>query len=312
MLNFERLRPDNPASIMISNYIKVAIRNLLRQKGFSFINIFGLALGISCTGLIGMWVSDELSYDRFHRDYDRIYRITSTLPELKVHAAVTCAPLALAAKTELPEVEEAVRISNHHRDLVQVGDLKFEEKRIIYADSNFFRVFDFPFIKGDSKHAFQNPEGIILTEEMAIKYFGSTNVLEKTIRKNSKEDFTVVGVIANIPDNSHLQFDFVQPMRFLARTNNDLKTNKWDNFNWFTYIKLNDKTQQSKSVIADLEKKLQAIYKKNEAVLKVGFVLQPLAKVHLYSNFLADMPGHGNAQNVYIFGVVAVFILVVA
>lgn len=297
---------------MISNYIKVAIRNLLRQKGFSFINIFGLALGISCTGLIGMWVGDELSYDRFHPGYDRIYRITSTLPEMKVHAAVTPSPLALAVKNELPEVAEAVRISDAHRDLVQVGDVKFEEKGIIYADSNFFRVFNFPFIKGDSEHAFQNPEGIILTEKMAIKYFGNTDVLEKTIKKNNKDDFTIVGVIANIPANSHLQFDFVQPMRFLARTNNDLKTNKWDNFNWFTYIKLNDKAQQSKSVIADLEKKMQAIYKKNEAVLKVGFVLQPLAKVHLYSNFLADIPGHGNAQNVYIFGVVAVFILVVA
>ena len=90
-----------------------------------------------------------------------------------------------------------------------------------------------------------------------MKYFGSTDVLEKTIRKNNKDDFTVTGVIANIPGNSHLQFDFVQPMRYLARTNNDLKKNIWDNFNYYTYIKLNDKAQQSKSAIADLEKKMQ-------------------------------------------------------
>ena len=297
---------------MISNYIKVAIRNLLRQKGFSFINIFGLALGISCTALIGMWVNDELSYDRFHKDYDRMYRITATLPEMKVHAAVSPAPLAMAIKNEIPEVEEAVRISNFNRDLMQVGDIKFEEKAVIYADSNFFRVFTFPFIKGDTEHALLNPEGIVITEAMAMKYFGSTDVLEKTIRKNNKDDFTVTGVIANIPSNSHLRFDFVQPMRYLARDNRDLKDNIWDNFNWFTYIKLNDKAQQSKSAIADLEKKMQAIYKKNEPVVKCAFVLQPLAKVHLYSNFLADIPGHGNAQNVYIFTVVAVFILVVA
>ena len=297
---------------MISNYVKVAIRNLLRQKGFSFINILGLALGISCTALIGMWVNDELSYDRFHNDYDRMYRITATLPEMKVHAAVSSAPLALAIKNEIPEVEEAVRITDLNHDLIQVGDVKFEEKAIIYADSNFFRVFTFPFIKGDPERALQNPEGIIITEEIAMKYFGSTDVLEKTIRKNSKDDFTVTGVIANIPDNSHLQFDFVQPMRYLARTNNDLKNNVWDNFNFYTYIKLNDKAQQSKSAVADLEKKMQAIYKKNEPVVKCAFVLQPLAKVHLYSNFLADIPGHGNAQNVYIFTVVAVFILVVA
>jgi predicted permease len=297
---------------MIRNYIKVAVRNLLRQKGFSFINIFGLALGISCTALIGMWVNDELSYDRFHKDHDRMYRITATLPEMKVHAAVSPAPLGVAVKNEIPEVEEIVRISSFNRDLMQVGDVKLEEKGILYADSNFFKMFTFPFIKGDKEQALLNPEGIVITEEMALKYFGSTDVLDKIIRKNNKDDFTVTGVIANIPTNSHLRFDFVQPLRYLARDNRDLKDNVWDNFNWYTYIKLNDKAQRSESAIADLEKKMQAIYKKNEPVVKCAFVLQPLAKVHLHSKFLADIPGHGNAQNVYIFTVVAVFILVVA
>lgn len=297
---------------MINNYLKVAIRNLLRQKGFSFINIFGLALGISCTALIGMWVMDELSYDRFHKDYEHIYRITAALPELKVHAAVSPAPLMLAIQNEIPEVEDAVRISDFNRSLVQVGDIKFEEKNILFADSNFFQFFTFPFIKGDAEHALRNPEGIVLTEQMAKKYFGSTDVIGKTIRKDNKEDFTVTGVIANIPDNSHLRFDFVQPMRFLARTNNDLKTNKWDNFNWFTYFRLNGKASQSGEAIAAMENKMQAIYKKNEPVLKVSFILQPLSRIHLHSNFLADIPGHGNAQNVYIFAIVAIFILVVA
>jgi predicted permease len=297
---------------MFSNFIKVAIRNLLRQKGFSFINIFGLALGISCTALIGLWVNDEISYDRFHQGHDRMYRVTATLPELKVHAAVSSAPLALAIKNEIPEVEDVVRLSGFNRDLVQVGDVKFEEKAILYADSNFFRVFTFPFVKGNSESALLNPEGIVITEEMAIKYFGTTDVLEKTIRKNSKDDFTITGVIANIPENSHLKFDFVQPMRYLARTNNDLKNNVWDNFNYYTYLKLGEKADQSKSAIESLEKKMQGIYKKNEEVLKVGFVLQPLAQIHLHSNFLADIGGHGNAQNVYIFTIVAIFILIVA
>jgi putative ABC transport system permease protein len=297
---------------MIRNYIKVAIRNLLRQKGFSFINILGLALGITCTALIGMWVNDELSYDKFHTDYNRIYRITSTLPEMKVHAAVTSAPLAPAIKNEIPEVEDVVRTSGLNRELIQVGDIKFEEPGIMFADSNFFRMFTFQFIRGDKEHALENPEGIVISEEMARKYFGSIDVLEKTIRKNNKEDFTITGVIANVPDNSHLQFDFVQPMSFLARTNNDFKNNVWDNFNWYTYIKLSDKAKQSESAIKELETKIQAIYKKNESFLKVSFVLQPLEKIHLYSNFLADLAGHGNAQNVYIFMIVAVFILVVA
>ena len=297
---------------MFSNYFKVAIRNLLRQKGFSFINIFGLALGITCTALIGMWVSDELSYDRFHNDVDRLYRITATLPEMKVHAAVSSAPLALALTNEIPEIEDAVRMTGLNNDLMQVGDVKFEEKGILYADSNFFKMFNFQFIKGDREHALLNPEGIVITQEMAMKYFGTTDALEKTIRKNNKDDFTVTAVIANVPTNSHLQFDFVQPLSFFARSNDDFKKNIWDNFNYYTYIRLNDKADLSDASIADLEKKMQAIYKKNESVLKVGFVLQPVTKVHLYSNFLADIPGHGNAQNVYIFMIVAVFILVVA
>lgn len=297
---------------MFSNYFKVAIRNLLRQKGFSFINIFGLALGISCTALIGMWVNDEISYDRFHKDYERIYRITATLPEMKVHAAVSPAPLALALKNEIPEIDEAVRTSGYERDLVQVGDIKFEEKRIIYVDSNFFRVFTFPLIKGDIEQALKNPDGILLTEEMAMKYFGTTDVLEKTIRKNNSDNFTITGVLANIPENSHLRFDFVQPMSFKARNNDDLKRNVWDNYNWYTYIKVNDKVIKSEAVVAALEKKMQDIYKANEPVLKVSFILQPLEKVHLHSNFLADIGTHGNAQNVYIFAIVAVFILVVA
>lgn len=297
---------------MLSNYFKVAVRNLLRQKGFSFINIFGLALGISCTALIGMWVNDELSYDRFHKDHERVYRITATLPELKVHAAVSSAPLAPAIKNEFPEIEDAVRISGLNRDLIQVGDVKFEEKNILYADSNFFKVFTFPFIQGDAERALKNPEGIVITEEMAKKYFGTTDVLEKTIKKNSSENFTVTGVIANIPNNSHLRFDFVQPMSFRARTDDDLKNNVWDNFNWYTYIKLNENADRSQAGLSELQTKMQELYKKNEPVLKVSFILQPIARVHLYSNFLADITVHGNAQNVYIFAIVAVFILVVA
>src|SRR5690606_18221026 len=208
---------------MIRNYLKVAVRNLLRQKGFSFINIFGLALGITCTALIGMWVSDELSYDKFHKDYESLYRITATLRDMNIHAAVSAAPMAQAFLNEIPEVEDGVRISDYNNDLIQVGDIKFEEKGLIFADSNFFKVFTFPFIKGDKERALLNPEGIVITERMALKYFGSTDVLDKTIKKNAKEDFTVTGVIKDIPTNSHLQFDFVQPMRYLARDNRDLQ-----------------------------------------------------------------------------------------
>ncbi|HYF67765.1 MAG TPA: ABC transporter permease [Ohtaekwangia sp.] len=297
---------------MIRNYLKVAMRNLLRQKGFSFINIFGLALGISCAALIGMWVNDEVNYDRFHDGYNRIYRLTATLPEMNVRAAVSSAPIAPALKAELPEIEEAVRITGIQQALIQVGDIKFEEKGVVFADSNFFSMFSFPFIKGDNEQALQNPEGIVVTERIAMKYFGTTDVLERTIRKDNNEDFTITGVIANIPENSHLKFDFVQPLSFYAKTNNDFKNNVWDNFNYYTYVKVHKSADDPDGSIANLEKKIGAIYRKNESILKVSFLLQPLVKIHLHSNFLADIDGHGNAQNVYIFMVVAVFILVVA
>src|SRR5690606_16727588 len=209
-------------------------------------------------------------YDRFHHGYDKIYRITATLPEMNVHAAVTSAPLAQAFSNELPEIDDAVRISSPNRDLIQVGDIKFEEDGIIYADSNFFRFFTFPFVTGDRERALENPEGIVITEEMAMKYFGSIDVLGRTIRKNDNDDFAVTGVIADVPHNSHLQFSFVQPMRFLARTNNDLKNNVWDNFNYFTYVKVNDKALESPGVIGVIEEKMQSIYKAHEPVLKVG------------------------------------------
>ncbi|MEJ7643918.1 MAG: ABC transporter permease [Chryseolinea sp.] len=297
---------------MFKNYLKVAIRNIVRQKGFSFINIFGLALGISCTTLIAMWVTDELSYDRFHARHSKMYRITATLPEMKVHAAVTPAPLGAAIKDEIPEIEDVVRISGLNNDLIQVGDTKFDEKRIIYADSNFFKFFDFKFIKGNRDQALLNPEGIVITEAMALRYFGTTDVLEKIIRKNNKDDFTITAVIANVPSNSHILFDFVQPMRYLARTNDDLRKNIWDNFNWYTYIRLNEKATESEISLSQLETTMQGIYKKNEQGLKVSFTLQPLTSIHLHPGYLADIGSHGSAQNVYIFMIVAAFILVVA
>lgn len=297
---------------MIRNYFKVALRNLLRQKGFSFINIFGLALGISCAAMIGIWVTDELSFDRFHNDHELIFRLTATIPDMNAHAAVSSVPLGPTFVEELPEVETAVRITGTQRHLFAVGDVKFEEDGAIYADSNFFELFSFPLIKGDPGRVLQNPEGIVLSEAMALKYFGTTDVLDKTIRRNDKEDFTITGVMADIPGNSHLPFNFVQPIRFFARTNDDFQKYRWDNFNYYTYIKLHQQTAHSKAAIAELEEEMESIYKKHEPTFKLGFTLQPLADIHLHSGFLADMAVTGNAQNVYIFMVVALFILVVA
>jgi putative ABC transport system permease protein len=296
---------------MLYNYLKIAFRSLRRHKGFSLINIAGLAIGMACSILILLWVRDEMSYDRFHRDAERVYRITASLSEMNIHAAVTPAPLPEALQAQIPAVEQTIRL-NMRGGLMQVGDKMFQEEGMLYADSTFLQMFSFKLVAGDPAEAFKNPESILITEAMAKKYFGNEDPLGKTIRNDHKTDFAVVGVLADVPPNSHVQFDFVLPMAFLARTERDLKERVWDNFNYYDYIKLSKKADASPAALVALEKQITSIYKANEKGLKVDFHLQPLTDIHLHSKFLADLPGHGNVQYVYIFIVVAIFILVVA
>lgn len=303
---------DTTLISMLRNYIKIAFRNLLRHKAFSFINIFGLAIGMACTILIMLWVQDELSYDRFHERTDRLYRVTSALPELDLKAAISSAPIAQAVQSQIPAIKSAVRINANNYDLLQVGEKMFEEKHVLYADSNFFEFFTFEFKSGNAKAALLQPDNIVITESMAKKYFGNDDPLGKVIRKNHKEDVIVSGVVKDVPTNSHLQFDFVQPMTFLARTSRDLKENVWDNFNFYTYVELDEHFDATPVALDSLNAKFKAIYKANEPNLRVDFRLQPLADVHLHSNLFADLPGAGNIQYVYIFIVVGVFVLGVA
>lgn len=298
---------------MLRNYLKIALRNLFRQKAFSFINISGLAIGMACSIMILLWVQHELSYDRFHRNADNLYRITASLADLDVHAGVTSTPLAQAIKAEIPEIRNTVRMSPPRGGLLQVGDRTFEEKRILYADSTFLEMFSFPLVAGNPETALYNPDGILITAEMAKKYFGSEDPLGKTIRKDQRDDLTVTGVLADVPENSHIQFDFIQPMAFLARTERDLKENIWDNFNFYTYIALAETADASPAALKDIADRIQKIYKAHEPVLKVSFTLQPLNRIHLHSTHLiADFPGGGNVQYVYILGVIALVILIVA
>jgi putative ABC transport system permease protein len=297
---------------MLYNYLKIAFRSLRRHKGFSLINIAGLAIGMACSILILLWVRDEVSYDRFHQDAGRVYRITASLSEMNINAAVTPAPLPEAIQAQIPAVEQTLRLNGMRPSLMEVGDRKFEEERILYADSTFLQMFSFKLVAGDAAEAFKNPETILITQSMAKKYFGNEDPLGKTIRSDHKNDFAVAGVLADIPANSHIQFDFVIPMSYLARTERDLKERVWDNFNFYDYIKLNAKADASPAGLAKVEEQITTIYRANEKGLKVGFHLQPLTDIHLHSKFLADLPGHGNVQYVYIFIVVAIFILVVA
>ena len=291
------------------SYFKIALRNLFRQKAFSFINIFGLAIALACSILIMLWVQNELSYDRFHANAGNLYRITTSTPDIK--AAVSAAPMGAALLAEIPEVKNTARLW-HSTNLFGVGNRKFEEKRVFFADATFLDLFTFPLLKGNPQTALQRPDGIVITEAMAEKYFGKAEALGQLIRKDNQDNFVVTGVLANVPANSHLQFDFILPISFISQTNQDLRENRWGNFNFYTYVQLHDNTVSSSATLQKLNQRVNQFFKKNYDKLQIDFQLQPITRIHLHSNLLRDLPGNGSVQYVRIFSVVALFILAVA
>jgi len=296
---------------MLKNYFKIAFRNIIRHKAFSAINISGLAIGMASSILILLWVQNELSYDRFHKTADRLYRITCSAGDFK--AAVNCAGMPGGLKDQMPEIESFVRLSHPTTILFEAGGRKFTEERTFYADSNFLQFFSFPLLKGTIATAMQRPDAVLLTEEMAIKYFGKEDPIGKILRKDNGSNVTVTGVLANIPSNSHLQFDFIMPMSAIAQNNSDLKNNAWNRFNFYSYVQLDKSFVPTKASLLKFNQRMDQIYKKHEPNgVKAAFQLQPVTDIHLQPGLQVDLPGHGNAQYVNIFFIVAIIILIVA
>ncbi|MDP4284458.1 MAG: ABC transporter permease [Bacteroidota bacterium] len=295
---------------MIKNYFKIAWRNIMRHKAYSILNISGLAIGMACSIFILLWVQNELSFDRFNTNAKEIYRLTCNAGDFK--AAVSPAGMAEGLQNEMPEIKSTLRISKPSTELFEEGTNKFEEKRVFYADSNFLQVFSFQLLKGNRNTALQNPDGILITEDMAKKYFGNEDPIGKIIKKNNRKNLIVTGVLANTPSNSHLQFDFILPMSSIESTDNDLKNKTWGNFNYYTYLQLHKSFDATASNISKLNAHIKAIYKPHGPNMKVDFHLQPLTDIHLHSDLQIDLPGNGNIQYVNIFFIVAIFILIVA
>jgi ABC-type antimicrobial peptide transport system permease subunit len=298
---------------MLRNYLKMALRNLWKNKGFSAINILGLTIGMASSLLILLWVRNELSYDRFHAHADHIYRITVDASGFK--AAVNPAGMPAGLQAAMPEVGNVLRLAHERSILFAVGTREFEEPDVFFADSNFLQFFGYRLLAGDPKTALRRPDAVLLTEAMARKYFGSDGAIGKTLKMNNDLLLTVTGILAEVPENSHLRFDFILPMAVEARDNDDLKKNVWTNFNFYGYVRLDDHFPTSPANLARLEKRMDAIYQEHvpPTMLKAVFHLQPLTDIHLHSGELqVDLPGHGNLQYVNIFLIVAVFILIVA
>ncbi|HTE27689.1 ABC transporter permease [Flavitalea sp.] len=295
---------------MIKNYFKIAFRNITRHKAYALINISGLAIGMACSILILLWVQHELSYDRFHKNADHIFRITCNASDFK--AAVNTAGMPAGLKAELPAVRNFVRLSHLTTTLFEAGENKFQEKNTFYADSTFLEIFSFPLIAGNPTTALARPDAVVLTQSMAKKYFGKNQALGKTLKRNNGDFVTVTGIFADLPPNSHLKFDFIMPMSAIANTDQDLKINTWGNFNYYAYLLLDKTVVAGTASAKKFEKQMDAIYKTKQPKFKINFQIQPLTSIHLHSNLQVDLPGHGNVQYVNIFLIVAVFILVVA
>jgi hypothetical protein len=226
---------------MFINYFKIALRQIKRQKGYSFINISGFAVGMACCILILLWVQDEFSYDKFHENADHIYRVIKIWRKGEIaHYTATPAPLAQALKEDTPEISNSARFDPAGQMTVAYDKKVFYENNVAYADPSYFELFTFPFTKGDPRTALSNPNSIVLTENMAHKYFGAEDAVGKTLRINNQYDFLVTGVMKNILRNSHLQFNFLIPfIRIKEIQGRGQETHvDWHNTAFYTYVLL--------------------------------------------------------------------------
>ncbi len=299
---------------MFRNYFKVAIRNIIHQKGYSFINIFGLATGVASCILIMVWVQNELSYDSFHLKADRIYRLYGdlTLGGNLRSQPIVGAPVAPALQQALPEVENTVRMSPFNSITAKYGEKEFRENNIYYADNSIFEVFTLPLIIGNPSTALTTRYSIVLTEKIAYKYFGEENPLGKSLRFSDGRVYTVTGVMKDVPHNSHFTFDILCSYETWIIWN-EQEANSWGWMEQATYLLTTPGID-----FKTLEKKFEPIVYENlgakikqvGATFRIG--LQPLSKIHLFSNFEDDTAKIGNIMYVYLFSGVALFILFIA
>lgn len=292
---------------MLKNYFKTAFRNLVLHKSYAAINILGLAFGLAACWLIVLYVADELSYDRYHTNADRICRVVqhARWNGNDLHEAPTSAPFASALKAAFPEIQEAVRIVPEGDGVITFGDKKIHKGDIFFADKEVFDVFTWPFLYGDPATALASPQSIVLTETLAGQLFGDPQkALDQTISFENNYPNKVTGVIRDIPQHSHLRFS---ALRSLPAD----YTGNWQRFELYTYLLLKPGTKA-----ADLEKKLppfaagtiQKIMRIDD--YKIG--LQPLTSIHLHSDLAFEISSNNSISRIYMFAAIAMLILMIA
>ncbi|RRB02459.1 ABC transporter permease [Larkinella rosea] len=308
---------------MIRNYFKIAWRNLIRNRVFSAINIVGLAIGLATCLLISLFVLNELSYDRFHAKANRIVRVVfrGTVQGGIMNEAHVMPAVARTLKADYPEVEEATRLRVGGTPRYLVGEKLFNEERMAFVDSNFFRVFSFPLLQGDPKTALTQPNTVVLTKPTAQKLFGREDIVGKMIQvKGVDKPMTVTGVMEEIPTNAHFHFDVFTSMASLPEG----QSTSWMTSEFFTYLVLpkNYNYKQLEAKLPQVVEKymgpeIEKAFKMNYKLFRqkgndLGLFLQPLTDIHLHSDSAYQIEPTGNIQYVYLFGAVAVFVLLIA
>src|SRR3984957_15458174 len=295
---------------MFKNYFKTAWRNLLKNKFYSFINIAGLTLGLVVGILILLWVQDERSFDSFHRKTADIYRMElfGGTGASKQIWTMTVGPMGPLAKKELPEVTEQVRLAyNSFYSLYKYQDKILADETAYFADPSFFRMFDFPLLEGNPAQPFPDAHSVVITKKTARKFFGDQDAMGRVITTDSKDNFTVSGVIDDFPLNSSMQYDMLMPMALFAQkllANGDDINHDFNNYEFITFLQLRPGTS-----LKNLSAELFKIHIRNKPEdTDADYLLQPLAKMHLYN---ADGTDAG-IQTINIFTIIAVLILVIA
>ncbi|OGU54592.1 MAG: hypothetical protein A2V66_02380 [Ignavibacteria bacterium RBG_13_36_8] len=290
---------------MLRNYIKITLRNIFKHKGYSFINIFGLALGMACCIFILMWVQDELNFDRYNEKVHNIYRVEEDQyysGEI-YHVTVTPYPCAPVFKERIPEVVNTARI-NWIGVLLNYGDKSFYETDVVGVDSTYLEMFTFEFLKGDNEKALSQPYSIIINNEIAEKYFGDENPIGKTVTINNQYDFTVTGVFKKLPHNVSYTFEIGFPFEFLKEIGS--WSESWGNNSITTFVELAPNSDRKA-----VDNKLTGLLREYQPDSETDYMVAPLTEMHLYSYFGYGHPV-GDIQYVYIFSVIAVFILLIA
>jgi putative ABC transport system permease protein len=290
---------------MIKNYFKIAFRNIQRHPGYSFINIAGLAVCMACGLLILLWVQDELRFDGFHANSKRLFRVVQEAEHSgrKVDLSRTPPNLQPVLKTDYPEIEAATRCWLSRAAFTY--EMRRFEESTYFVDQDFLTIFSFPLVDGDQATALDAPNKVVMTQKAANKLFGNEKPIGKIIQSGSGRDYQVSGVMADVPENSHLQFGYLLSIELFGEFNEQM----WSisNNSMYTYVML---AEQASADAVD--GKIAGVITEHAPETKTRLYLQPFRKIHLYSDFTGDLPGHGDIKYVMIFSIVAVFVIFIA